>query len=73
MRHDERRPVHGGQHLRHRERLAGAGDAEQHLVRVAAIETLDKLGNGANLIAAHLEIADEGESIVRQMASMISD
>ena len=29
--HDQRRPVHARQHLRHRERLARAGDAEQHL------------------------------------------
>ena len=32
-RDDQRRLVHRGDDVRHRERLAGAGDAEQHLVR----------------------------------------
>ncbi len=38
--HDERRPVHARQHLRHREGLARAGDAEQHLRPVAAPQRL---------------------------------
>jgi hypothetical protein len=33
-------------------------------VRVAAIQALDQFGNGPNLIAANLEVADEIESIV---------
>ena len=64
VRHDQRRPVHLRQHLRHREGLARAGDAEQHLVRVAAVQPFDQLGHGADLVAADLEVADELESIV---------
>ena len=50
--HHQRRPVHRGDGLRHRERLARAGDAEQHLVRVAALQPLGQLADGARLVAA---------------------
>jgi hypothetical protein len=39
--HDKRRPVHAGNGLRHREGLARAGDAEQHLVAVATLEAVN--------------------------------
>ena len=53
-------------HLRHRERLARAGDAEQHLVRIAALEPLDELADRARLIAGELEIGDEVEAVVQR-------
>ena len=62
--HDERRPVHASDGLRHRERLARAGHAEQHLMRVAAIETLDELADGARLVAGKLEVGHEAETVV---------
>jgi hypothetical protein len=49
--HDQRRPVHFRQYLRHRERLAGAGDTEQHLALVPATQGFSELRNGARLIA----------------------
>ena len=61
---DQRRPVHLRQHLRHRERLAGTGHAEQDLMGIAAIQTLDELRHGAHLIAAQVEVADKGEPVV---------
>jgi hypothetical protein len=59
VRHHQRRPVHGGDNLRHRKRLAGSGDAEQDLTGIAAVQPVDELGNGAYLIASNLEITDE--------------
>ena len=54
------------QHLGHGEGLARSGDAEQHLVRVAAVQSVNQLGHRADLIAADLEVADEFESIVNR-------
>ena len=51
-------------HCAMRERLAGAGDAEQDLRAVAALEPLDELVDRAALIAAQLEIGDQFEAIV---------
>ena len=39
-RDDQRRPVHRGDHVRHGERLAAAGDAEQHLMRRTGVHAL---------------------------------
>ena len=66
VRHDQRGPVHRGDDLRHRVRLARAGDAEQHLVRVAAVQPLHQFRDGADLVAAHFEVADEREAIVNR-------
>ena len=63
VRHHQRRPVHARDDLRHRERLARSGDAEQHLVPIAAVESLDELRLRARLIAAELEVGDEMESV----------
>jgi hypothetical protein len=63
VRHDQRRPVHARNRLRHRERLARAGDAEQYLVLVAAVQPFDELGHGPHLVALDLEICDECEAI----------
>jgi hypothetical protein len=38
------------------ERLARSGDAEQDLVLVAALETVDELANGACLVAGERKI-----------------
>ena len=62
--HHERRPVHPREHLRHRERLARPGHAEQHLVTVAALEPLHELADRARLIARQLEVGVEVEAIV---------
>jgi hypothetical protein len=64
VRHDEGRPVHGCNHLRHREGLPRAGNAEQHLVLVAPVQPLDKLRDRADLIAADLEIGDKAKAVV---------
>ena len=75
--HHQRRPVHARDGLRHRERLARAGDAEQHLVRIAALEPLDELADGARLVAGELEIGDEVEAVVdrghRNSQSVLGD
>jgi hypothetical protein len=64
--HDQRGPVHAGQRLGHREGLSRAGDAEQHLMRIAAIQPLDELADGALLVAGQLEIGDEVEVVVHR-------
>ena len=64
VRHHQRRAVHLRDGLRHRERLAGAGDAQQHLMRVAPVQPFDELGDSANLVALDLEVGDERESVV---------
>jgi hypothetical protein len=62
--HHQGRAIHPGDGLRHREGLARAGDAEQHLMLVAALEAVDELVDGARLIAGELEIRDEGKTVV---------
>src|SRR5207249_3235859 len=62
--HDERRPVHAGDGLRHGERFARTGDPEQHLVWIAALQSFDELTNSPRLIAGEIEIRDEVEAIV---------
>jgi hypothetical protein len=76
VRHHERWPVHAGDGLGHRVGLARPGDAEQHLVLVAAVQSVHELGHGLNLITAQLEIGDEVESVVNRWhfrAGRISD
>ena len=64
VRHHQRRPVGARDGLGHREGLARARHAEQHLVLVAALEALRQLGDRPRLIAAELEVGDQFESIV---------
>src|SRR5262249_23805288 len=64
--HHEGRPVHPGDRLRHGEGLAGAGDAEQDLVRVAALRPLRQLPDRTLLVAGKLEVRDEVEAIVKR-------
>ena len=61
--HHQRRPVHLGDDLRHREGLARAGDAEQHLAPSPRVEPLDQLGNGPRLVAFQLEVRNEVEFV----------
>jgi hypothetical protein len=61
--HDERRPVEAGDRLRHRERLARPGDAEQHLVPVTARHAFAQFGDRARLVAAKVEVGHELEAV----------
>ena len=63
VRHHQRRTVHAGDALRHGERLARPGHAEQDLRLVAAVQPLDELVDRAALIAADLEIGDQVEAV----------
>ena len=56
MCHHQRRAVHARDYLGHRVGLARPGDAQQHLVFVAAIQAVDELGHGPDLVTAKLEI-----------------
>ena len=56
VRHHQRGTVHAVDDLRHAVGLARAGDAEQHLVLVAAVQPVDQLRHGMDLIAGQLEV-----------------
>src|SRR5690606_11928730 len=45
----------------HREGLARAGDAEEHLVALMPVHALDQLRDGLGLVALWLELRDEAE------------
>jgi len=49
---DQRRPLHFGNDVRHGERLAGTGGAEQHLMHQAVAGALGEFFNGLRLIPA---------------------
>src|SRR5881296_2363437 len=55
VRQHEGRPVEGGDDVRHRHRLAGAGDAQQRLVAVTPGEPAPQLLDGARLIPRRRE------------------
>ncbi len=55
VREDQRRPLHGLNDVGHRERLARAGDAHQHLVLAARLRARDQRGDGLRLIAGRLK------------------
>jgi hypothetical protein len=59
---DERRPVHLLDDIGDREGLAGAGDAEEHLAPVLAVETGRELADRARLVAGRNVLRDELES-----------
>src|SRR5204863_6741823 len=61
VRDDERRALQLLDDLRDREGLAAAGDAEQHLRRVAAPRGLDELADGRGLVAHGLELGLEAK------------
>ena len=60
-REDERRALLALDDVRHRERLAGAGDAEQRLVLLLLLEAFDELVDGVRLVAGHLVVGGEAE------------
>jgi hypothetical protein len=64
VRHDQRRAVHARDALRHGEGLARAGDAQQDLRLVAAVQSFDELVDRARLVAEKREIGDEVEAVV---------
>ena len=66
-REDEGRALGGLDHLGHREGLAGAGDAEQHLVTLMGVDAVDQLLDGRGLVALRLELRHrlEGAAAVR--------
>ena len=47
--------------VRHRERLAGARDAEQHLVLFVLADAFDEFGDGVRLVALRLILRDDLE------------
>jgi hypothetical protein len=60
-RHDERRLAVLRDHVADGERLAGARDAEEHLVLLALFEAAHELRDGLRLIALRLELRDQLE------------
>jgi hypothetical protein len=63
VRQHESRPVHPGHHLGDGKRLARSGDAQQHLLALAALEALDEVLDGRRLIAFRGERRNDFESI----------
>ena len=60
-RHHERGPLHRLDDLGHRERLAGAGDAEKRLVAQIPAEPLGQLRDRLGLVAGGLERRDDAQ------------
>ena len=55
------RALGGLDHLGHGEGLAGAGDAEQHLVALVLADAGHQLGDGGGLVALRLQVRDDPE------------
>ena len=60
-REDDRRTAGIGDDMRHREGLARAGDPQQHLVALAAVDPLAQLVDRLRLVAGGLELGGERE------------
>src|SRR5207302_3443683 len=60
-REDDRRALHPGDDMRHREGLARAGDPEQHLVALAAFEPLAQFVDRLRLVAGRAILRREPE------------
>ena len=60
-RQDQCRALRRLDDLRHREGLAGAGDAEQHLVAFVLPDAFDQFGDGVRLVALRLVLRDDLE------------
>ena len=60
-REDQRRALRRLDHLGHGEGLAGAGDAEQHLVALVRLDALDQFGDRLRLVALRLVFRDDAE------------
>ena len=59
MRDNERRSVELPNHIRDRESLAGASDAEESLVPIASLDRFQQLGDSLTLIAARFVVRFE--------------
>ena len=64
-REDERRALRRLDHLGHGEGLAGAGDAEQHLRAVVALDAFDQFADRHRLVALRLEVGLDDEFLRR--------
>jgi len=62
-RQDQRGPLRGLDHLGHGVGLAGAGDAEQHLGAVVALDALDQVGDRGGLVALRLVFGLDDERL----------
>ena len=62
VRHDQRRPLQRLDHLAHGERLARAGDAQQHLVLFALHHAAHQLLDGLTLVPARLVVDAQAEA-----------
>ena len=72
MREHQRGTVRPLDQLGRRERLPGAGDAEQHLMLLARLNAARELLDGLRLIAARLVIAHEFEVHRHRAARRVS-
>ena len=61
VREDQRGSLHCLDHLRHRERLARAGDAEKDLVELLVLYTLNEIGDRLRLVARRLVVRRDAE------------
>ena len=76
MRQHQRRTAGVLDHLRHGERFAGAGDAQQNLVLLALLQAVEQRRDGGRLIAARLIVDAEPEGhlfIIRSARDGVSD
>ena len=63
-RDDQRRPLQGLDDLGHGEGLAGAGDAEEHLARLAVLcDAFDQFADRRRLVAGRLVVGDDLEAL----------
>ena len=69
VRNDQRRAVEPRDDVRHRERLAAAGHAQEHLRAQPVLDTLDELLYRLRLIAAGLEFAVKFVHLSRRLST----
>lgn len=63
MRKYKRRALHRLDNLGHRERFAGAGDAQQNLIELTGLDTRDKLGDRLRLVASRFVVRGDTEAL----------
>jgi hypothetical protein len=62
--HHQGRAIHPGDGVGHRERLAGAGHAEQCLTPIATVQACDQFFDGGRLITPQFEVGNELKLVV---------